>query len=68
MAACSACGKRDAVPGAGHPVLLLPLRLGGLKADGDGWCRGCALAHDAVGLLVWALLALLGYRLVSHFL
>ena len=56
MARCRECKQREAVPGAGHPLLMLPLRLFGLRADRDAWCRGCAHSVTALGIMAWALL------------
>ncbi|MFC3714876.1 hypothetical protein ACFONC_01725 [Luteimonas soli] len=58
MARCRECKQREAVPGAGHPLLMLPLRLFGLRADRNDWCRGCANSINVLGVFAWALLAL----------
>ena len=58
MARCRECKQREAVPGAGYPLLMLPLRLFGLRADRDDWCRGCANSINATGIIAWALLVL----------
>ena len=58
MPRCRECKQREAVSGADHPLLMLPLRLFGLRADRDDWCRGCADPINVLGLFAWALLAL----------
>ena len=58
MPRCRECKQREAVSGADHPLLMLPLRLFGLRADRDDWCRGCADSINVLGLFAWALLAL----------
>lgn len=56
MARCRECKQREAVSGAGHPLLMLPLRLFGLRADRDDWCRGCAHSVNGCGIMVWTVL------------
>ena len=58
MARCRECKQREAVNGAAHPLLMLPLRLFGLRADRDDWCRGCANSINATGIIAWTLLVL----------
>jgi len=55
-ARCRECKQREAVPGAAHPLLMLPLRLFGLRADRDAWCRGCAHVVNGSGIMVWTVL------------
>ncbi|HZW18153.1 MAG TPA: hypothetical protein VFF71_05045 [Luteimonas sp.] len=35
---------------------MLPLRLFGLRADRDDWCRGCAHVVNGSGIMVWTVL------------
>src|SRR3546814_9609927 len=53
-----ACKQREAVSGAAHPLLMLPLRPFGLRAQRGDWCRGCANQLNVLGLFAWELLAL----------
>ena len=54
MVRCRECKQREAASDAAHPLLMLPLRLSGLRADRDDWCRGCA--HSGSGIMAWTVL------------
>lgn len=56
MVRCRECKQREAVPGAAHPLLMLPLRLSGLRADRDDGCRGCAHSVKGSGIMAWTVL------------
>ncbi|MGN7724219.1 hypothetical protein ACTJIL_00150 [Luteimonas sp. 22616] len=42
--------------GAAHPLLMLPLRLFGLRGDRGDWCSGCAHSVNGTGIMAWTVL------------
>jgi hypothetical protein len=56
VARCRECRQREAVAGAAHPLLMLPLRLFGLRGDRDDWCSGCAHSVNGTGIMAWTVL------------